>query len=101
MKRLIVLLAMVSLFIVGMSHAADISSSQYCNSFRMISLGDQYEIVLSKCGNPSNQVVFENRFGIPVGIELSYNLGNGTYPRYFYFNKYGICTKIRIGNERN
>jgi len=96
MKKLIILLAMVSLFLVGVSHAGE-----YCSSFRMISLGDQYEIVLSKCGNPSSQLVFENRFGVPVGLELTYNLGNGTYPRYFYFNKYGICTRIRVGNERN
>lgn len=96
MKKLIILLAMVSFLVVGVSHAGE-----YCNSFRMISLGDQYEVVLSKCGNPSSYSVFENRFGVQVGIELRYNLGNGSYPRYFYFNKYGICNGIRVGNERN
>jgi hypothetical protein len=96
MKKTIILLAMVSLFFVGVSHAAE-----YCNSFRMVSHGDGYEEVLSKCGNPSGYSIFENRFGVQVGIELKYNLGSGTYPRYIYFNKHGICTRIRIGNERN
>ena len=67
---------------------------------RIISLGERYEDVLSKCGNPDNYSTFVNGFGVQVAIELKYDREKGQYPVYFFFDKRGICTRIRMGSER-
>jgi hypothetical protein len=76
-------------------------SADRCNESRLVSIGDHYDDVLAKCGDPDGYTNFVNGFGVPVAIELRYDRNKGEYSRYFLFNQRGVCIKIRIGNERN
>jgi hypothetical protein len=102
MKKLIISLAIIFIVFASFSlHQEALGETNgQCRGYRIVSLGDRYEDVLSKCGDPDDYSYFVNGFGVRVAIELKYDRDAGQYPVFFYFNGRGICARIRFGSER-
>lgn len=73
--------------------------SGFCRPGVIISLGNRLEDVLSRCGDPADYADFMDAFGDKKNIELRYDQ-NEERPIYFYFDRPGICTRIRTGSAR-
>jgi hypothetical protein len=100
MRRSIIAAIALGLIVYSVPVFADTNGD--CGGHRIISLGDRYEDVLSKCGDPDDYSYFINGFGVRVAIELRYDKAKGQFPTYFYFDlrRDGVCTRIRLGAER-
>ena len=100
MKNLIIS-AVVILAVLIFSFPAFAERDGHCRGSRIVSLGDRYDDVLAKCGDPDDYSYFVNRFGVRMAVELRYDRDKGQFPMYLFFDRSGICIRIRMGAERN
>lgn len=72
-----------------------------CRDDQIILVGTRLANVLHRCGNPDDYADFMNELGVKKAIELRYDQASDQFPIYFYFDRRGICTRIRTGNNRS
>ena len=93
--RNIAVISLLVLMMVGIPYA-----DERCSESRNVSYGDSMKEVLSKCGQPVKLIYYYNALNQRVGQEFMYNLADGKFPRYFYFDQTGRVTRMSIGEKR-
>lgn len=78
----------------------NVIAAERCSDTRIVDYGDSIDEVLAKCGKPIEIINYYNIFNQLVGQEFKYNLGEGKFPRYFYFDERGKVIRMRTGKER-
>jgi hypothetical protein len=117
MKKSIITFVIIGL-VFGLFYRDSFAETKWQCGNRIISLGERYKNVLSKCGDPDDSYFYENELGLRLGTRLGYSqkkLVTVTFsnefldtiqktfyedsPVYLYFDRWGICIKIQQGDK--
>jgi len=117
MRKSIITLIIIGL-IFGLFYRDAFAETKWQCGDRIISLGERYKSVLSKCGNPDHSYFYENELELRLGTRLKYHekkmvimtfqdeffhtikqIFYEDSPVYLYFDRWGTCIKIQEGDK--